>query len=98
MTEQQAMALAEANRVRMARAALKRKIKAGELHVWDVLRKPPEFILGIEIGALVMCERRWGLSRARSLLARIPIRETRQLRLLTERQCEQLASLMEVRS
>lgn len=79
-------ALALANRVRLARAELKRQIADGERSVTDVLLCAPWEAESMTIADLLLTQHRWGRIRCRRLLASIPIPETKTVASLTERQ------------
>lgn len=84
---QNMVALARANEIRIARAALKRQIASGEATVAEFITQPldPQFE-GMAINELLCAQHRWGVDRAANMLQRLHIGETRRLGLLTERQ------------
>jgi hypothetical protein len=84
-------ALARANRVRLARAELKRRIGNGELSAADVLRECPWEVESMTVADLLASQRRWGATRCRKLLISLQISETRYVGALTERQRVQLS-------
>ena len=84
-------ALAEANRVRLARAALKRAIEAGGVDAADVVRELPWEVETMTVGELLRSQRRWGRSRARKFLSSLALNENRELGRLTLRQRSLLA-------
>lgn len=92
---QHLVALARANRVRLARAALKRRIAAGEVTVAGILSDVPEEVESMALADLLACQRRWGVTRCRRFLAGSMISETRLVGTLTERQREELARRLE---
>src|SRR5690606_15809492 len=65
-------ALAEANRVRLARAALKRSVACGDVDTADVVRECPWEVQTMTVGELLRSQRRWGRTRARKFLASLP--------------------------
>ena len=79
-------ALAHANRVRLARAALKRAIKAGQADVAEVVRTCPWEVETMTVSELLRSQRRWGRARARKFLSSLALNENRELGRLTERQ------------
>jgi hypothetical protein len=91
-------ALAHANRVRLARAALKRSIKSGELEVPGVIRRCPWEVETMTVGELLRSQRRWGRARARKFLLSLTLNENRELARLTERQRDVLAGELEVKA
>jgi D-hexose-6-phosphate mutarotase len=84
-------ALARANRVRLARAELKRRIAVGETSAADVVVACPWEVQSMTVADLLASQRRWGATRCRKLLAALQISETRHVGALTERQRLQLA-------
>lgn len=88
-------ALAHANRVRLARAEMKRRIASGELTAAAVVLQNPRYAEGMEISELLMSQRRWGSTRCRRLLTPLKINENKQLGTLTERQRRMLAATLE---
>lgn len=90
-TPQHMEALAHANRVRLARAALKRRIAAGELETAEVVQTCPWEVESMTVGELLRSQRRWGRTRARKFLFSLALNENRTLGRLTERQRRMLA-------
>lgn len=84
-------ALAEANRVRLARAALKRAVEADEVDAADVVRELPWEVETMTVGELLRAQRRWGRTRTRKFLAILALSENRELGRLTLRQRSLLA-------
>ena len=83
---QHLQALERANRVRLARADLKRRVAHGDLAVADVILGRPWEADTMEVCDLLLSQRRWGLMRARKVLASIPIPENKHIGSLTDRQ------------
>jgi hypothetical protein len=88
---QHLQALERANRVRLARATLKRKVAVGDLAVANVILERPWEADTMAVCDLLLSQRRWGLMRARKVLAAIPIPETKPIGDLTDRQRNALA-------
>jgi hypothetical protein len=86
-------ALERANKVRLARADLKRRIATGELPAAEVIVECPWEAQSMTIADLLMSQRRWGESRCRKLLAQLQISEAKTLASLTERQRQTLAAV-----
>ena len=95
---QHMQALAHANRVRLARASLKRAVLAGQLDVVRVIRTCPWEVETMTIGELLRSQRRWGRTRVRKFLSSLALNENRELGRLTERQRNVLAAELEVKS
>jgi hypothetical protein len=91
-------ALARANRVRLARAELKRLIGRGEVEVTDVIRECPWETESMTLAELLTSQRRWGRTRARKLLQAVALSENKKLGTLTPRQRALLASALSPRS
>ena len=85
-------ALAEANRVRLARAELKRDIADGCRTVAEVVLECPWETDSMSIGDLLMAQHRWGRTRCRRFLAELPMLETKTIGSMTDRQRALLAA------
>src|SRR5262245_12934046 len=88
-------ALAQANRVRLARAELKKQVAEGDASVADVVLECPWQAESMTISDLLMSQHRWGRTRCRRFLASIPMSETKTIGTMTERQRRALAGLLE---
>jgi hypothetical protein len=95
---QHMQALARANRVRLARAELKRSIGRGEIDVADVIRESPWETESMTLAELLTSQRRWGRTRARKLLQAVALSENKKLGTLTPRQQALLTSALSPRS
>ena len=62
---QHMQALAHANRVRLARASLKREIATGAVDAAEIVRQCPWEVESMTVGELLRSQRRWGRTRAR---------------------------------
>jgi hypothetical protein len=91
-------ALAEANRVRLARAALKREVAGGSTEAAQVVRSSPWEVETMTVGELLRSQRRWGRARTRKFLFGLALNENRQLGRLTERQRLVLAVALETKT
>src|SRR3954451_9701018 len=85
-------ALSQANRVRLARAELKRAIADGSKTVAEVVTNCPWEAASMSIGDLLMSQYRWGKTRCRRFLAPIPMSENKTVGSLTERQRREIAT------
>jgi hypothetical protein len=83
---QHMQALARANRVRLARAELKRSIARGETDAWEVVRDCPWETESMTLAELLTSQRRWGRTRARKFLLGVSLNENKRLGTLTDRQ------------
>jgi hypothetical protein len=88
-------ALEHANRVRLARAALKRAVRAGDLRAEQVVRSCPWEAETMSVSELLRSQSRWGRTRTRKFLVPLAVSENRQLGRLTLRQREALAAALE---
>ena len=92
--QQHLRALEYANRVRLARARMKRKIGAGELSAADVVLTCPWQAHSMSVSDLLMSQKRWGRTRCRRLLVSLGVPENKQVGTLTERQRLALAAVL----
>jgi len=84
-------ALEQANRVRLARAELKRQVADGEVAATDVVLTCPWEAESMSIGDLLMSQHRWGRTRCHRFLSPLRMSETKPIGSLTQRQREELA-------
>ena len=87
-------ALERANRVRLARAALKRKVAAGECGAAEVILDSPWEAESMSISELLMSQRRWGRTRCRRVLLTLGLPENKQIGTMTDRQRTALAAML----
>ena len=92
--EQHLRALERANRVRLARAELKRQVAGEEISASQVILDCPWEAASMSISDLLMCQRRWGRARCRRLLVSLGVPENKQIGTLTERQRSGLATVL----
>jgi hypothetical protein len=90
-------ALARANQVRLARAALKRDISAGRRAVADVVIESPWEADSMSLSELLCSQRRWGRARSRKLLSSAALSEAKKVGSLTERQRRILVHALEAK-
>ena len=88
---QRMRALKRANKVRLARADLKRRIADGHVSAARVILVPPLEAHSWAVGELLTSQKRWGSTRCRKFLQRHSISETKALGDLTDRQRQLLA-------
>ena len=93
-SEQHLRALEYANRVRLARARMKRKVAAGELSAAEVILNCPWQAATMAISDLLMSQKRWGRTRCRRLLMSHNVPENKQIGTLTERQRVVLSTVL----
>jgi len=87
-------ALERANKVRLARADLKRRVATGETSVAEVILQCPWEAQSMAVADLLTSQRRWGESRCRKFLAQIPMSETKTVGTMTDRQRRTLAAML----
>jgi hypothetical protein len=87
-------ALEQANRVRLARADLKRRVLSQATTVADVVLDCPWEAESMELSDLLMSQRRWGRARCRRVLISLGLPENKQVGTLTDRQRNALASTL----
>lgn len=90
-------ALELANRVRLARAALKREVQAGKVPAQDIVRSCPWEAETMSVSELLRAQDRWGRTRTRKFLVPLALNENRQLGRLTLRQREALAGALDAK-
>jgi hypothetical protein len=95
---QHMQALHAANRVRLARAALKQAVRAGDVEAYDVVRDCPWEAETMSVSELLRSQSRWGRTRTRKFLVPLAVNENRQLGRLTVRQRDLLAGALERKS
>lgn len=88
-------ALEHANRVRLARAELKRRVATQQATAAEVVMECPWEAESMEISHLLMSQRRWGRARCRRLLLSLGIPENKHIGTLTDRQRRALAATLE---
>ncbi|MHB8240579.1 MAG: hypothetical protein ACYDHN_01185 [Solirubrobacteraceae bacterium] len=87
-------ALERANKVRLARADLKRRVATGEIHVAEVILECPWEAQSMAVADLLMSQRRWGQTRCRKFLAQVPMSEKKTVGSMTDRQRRTLATML----
>ncbi len=87
-------ALERANRVRLARARLKRKVASGDADAADIIMNCPWEAESMKICELLTSQRRWGKERCRKFLLPTGLPENKRISDLTERQRIFLSTLL----
>lgn len=90
--QQHMRALEQANRVRLARAEMKRHVADGERSVAEIVLTCPWEAESMAVSDLLMSQHRWGRTRCRRFLTSIPMSETKTIGSMTERQRRALAA------
>jgi hypothetical protein len=91
-------ALEHANRVRLARAALKRSIARGDVQASHVIRNCPWETESMTLAELLTSQRRWGRTRSRKFLLALALSENKRLGTLTDRQRQMLSRELEAKT
>jgi hypothetical protein len=91
-------ALERANDVRLARAQLKRRVRAGGLAAAEVVLTSPWQTRTMSVAELLMSQRGWGRVRAHRLLLSLAVPENKQIGTLTERQRLAIAAVLTART
>ena len=94
---QRLRALERANKVRLARASLKRRIADGEVPAARIILDSPWEASSWSVGELLMSQRRWGSTRCQKFLRALEISETKQIGTLTPRQRNALVTNLAAR-
>jgi hypothetical protein len=87
-------ALERANKVRLARAELKRKVSMDEIDASEVILACPWEAQSMAVADLLMSQRRWGQTRCRKFLSQIPMSEKKTIGSMTDRQRRTLAMML----
>jgi hypothetical protein len=91
-------ALEQANRVRLARAELKRSVAAAETTAAEVVLDCPWQASSMELSDLLMSQRRWGRARCRRLLLSLGLPENKHIGTLTPRQRRALFAVLSAKA
>jgi hypothetical protein len=90
--QQRRHALARANRVRQARADLKRRIADGDVSAAEVILFYQWEVESMPVGDVLTSQRHWGDMRCRRFLTPMGVREDKTIGSMTERQRRALAA------
>jgi len=94
---QRLLALERANHVRLTRAALKRRLRAGEVAAADAIRRGSRDTDTMTVAELLLNQRGWGPTRSAKVLRSVSLSEKKTLGSLTERQRVMLAAVLSSR-
>ena len=92
--QQRFSSLQRANRVRLARAELKRSICRGQLSAAQVIAECPWEVYKMPVSEVLMSQKRWGITRCRRVLVPIVIPENKTVGSLTDRQRDALVAVL----
>ena len=88
---QHLQALESANRVRLARADLKRRVSSGDVSAAEVIEDNLWEARTMTLSELLVSQRRWGRTRSHKFLATLGLSENKPVGKLTDRQRHELA-------
>ncbi len=93
-SRQRLAALERANHVRLARAVLKRRLRAGETAVAEAILRGSRDTDTMTVSELLLSQRGWGPTRSSKMLRSVSLSEQKTLGSLTERQRVMLAAVL----
>src|SRR5436305_649789 len=91
--DQRMEALNRANDIRVRRARLKRDLKAGDLHIEQVIADPPDFVLTAKVYDMLVAVPRLGRVKVTRLLTQCRISQSKTVGGLSDRQRGELLDL-----
>jgi hypothetical protein len=91
---QRLLALERANHVRLIRATLKRRLRAGEIAAAEAVLRGSRDTDTMTVAELLLSQRGWGPTRSAKMLRSVSLSETKTLGSLTERQRVMLAAVL----
>jgi hypothetical protein len=91
------LALERANRVRLTRATLKRRLRTGEVAAADAILRSSRDTDTMTVAELLLSQRGWGPARSAKMLRSVSLSEQKTLGSLTERQRVMLAAVLSSR-
>ncbi|MGO9882375.1 MAG: hypothetical protein ACLPV4_05105 [Solirubrobacteraceae bacterium] len=94
---QRLLALERANRVRLTRATLKRRLRAGEVAAADAILRSSRDTDTMTVAELLLSQRDWGPTRAAKMMRSVSLSDSKTLGSLTERQRLTLAAVLSSR-
>ena len=86
--------LERANRIRTARAQLKRDLKAGKVSIHKLLLEPPEYLETAKVFDMLLAVPKYGRVKANKVLVQCRISPSKTIGGLSERQRTELVSLL----
>jgi hypothetical protein len=91
---QRRLALERANHVRLTRAKLKQRLRAGEVAAADAILRNSRDTDTMTVAELLLSQRGWGPTRSAKMLRSVSLSEKKTLGSLTERQRVMLAAVL----
>src|SRR5205085_6656072 len=93
--DQRMEALKRANDIRVKRAQLKKDLKAGRVHVEQILGTPPEYVETAKVFDILMAVPKFGRVKAARFLNQCRISQSKTVGGLSDRQRAELVGLFE---
>ncbi|HEV2813805.1 MAG TPA: integration host factor, actinobacterial type [Solirubrobacteraceae bacterium] len=87
-------ALQRANQIRTRRAQLKRDLKAGRVSIQDLLKNPPEYLETAKVFDMLLAVPKYGRVKVNKILVTCRISPSKTIGGLSERQRNELVSLL----
>jgi len=87
-------ALERANKIRTARAQLKRDLKAGKVSIHKLLLDPPSYLETAKVFDMLLAVPKYGRVKANKVLVQCRISPSKTIGGLSERQRTELVSLL----
>jgi hypothetical protein len=87
-------ALERANKIRTARAQLKRDLKAGKVSIHQLLLQPPAYLETAKVFDMLLAVPKYGRVKANKVLVQCRISPSKTIGGLSERQRTELVSLL----
>jgi len=95
--DQRMDALRRANEIRSQRAELKKRLKSGELAVYELIDDPPDYVLTAKVFDMIVAAPKYGKVKATRLLNQCRISQGKTLGGLSDRQRQELVELLRLR-
>jgi hypothetical protein len=87
-------ALERANKIRTARAQLKRDLKAGKVSIQQLLLQPPAYLETAKVFDMLLAVPKYGRVKANKVLVQCRISPSKTIGGLSERQRTELVSML----
>ncbi|HEX8122004.1 MAG TPA: integration host factor, actinobacterial type [Solirubrobacteraceae bacterium] len=87
-------ALQRANQIRTRRAQLKRDLKAGRISIQDLLKNPPDYLETAKVFDMLLAVPKYGRVKVNKILVTCRISPSKTIGGLSERQRNELVSLL----
>jgi hypothetical protein len=92
--DQRMDALRRANEIRVRRAQLKKDLKAGNVHIEEILRRPPDYVETAKVFDMLMAVPKFGRVKAARFLNQCRISQSKTVGGLSDRQRTELVGLL----